>query len=187
LKNAAIRSRTLRDAIDRQAGGPKTQGIQTKAAIPLLVTPPLRIGLRCDTRSNGHVRDDARADPTLTSYSSATSGRPSCENSVRHWDDWARERCIGGGHAVTITSPPGYPSIPRQAREKGAAVSLSSWRTTVESSRRNGCPRSRDLEGGPRLLGGMHAKLHDIEAAEEPGLRVSASLIESAYLQPHVR
>jgi len=86
--------------------------------------------------------------------------------------DWARERCIGEWSCGDTHVTTGLPRVsPRQAREKGArslVIGVANYGGIIQE---NWMPTLLEaLEAGLDLIGGMHAKLHDIEP-----LRIRAS------------
>ena len=79
--------------------------------------------------------------------------------------DWARERCIGEWSCGDTHVTTGLPRVsPRQAREKGArslVIGVANYGGIIQE---NWMPTLLEaLEAGLDLIGGMHAKLHDIE------------------------
>jgi uncharacterized NAD-dependent epimerase/dehydratase family protein len=94
--------------------------------------------------------------------------------------DWAPDRCIGewscGNTAVTT----GLQRLsPRQARERGArslVLGVANYGGIIQE---NWLPTLLEaLEAGLDLIGGMHAKLHDIELLRRTAARLGRRLID---------
>jgi uncharacterized NAD-dependent epimerase/dehydratase family protein len=94
--------------------------------------------------------------------------------------DWARERCIGEWSCGDTHVTTGLPRIsPRQAREKGArslVIGVANYGGIIQE---NWLPTLLEaLEAGLDLIGGMHAKLHDIEPLRTAAARLGRRLID---------
>jgi uncharacterized NAD-dependent epimerase/dehydratase family protein len=93
--------------------------------------------------------------------------------------DWARERCVGewscGGSVTT-----GLPRLsPRQARERGAralVIGIANFGGIIQDS---WLPTLLDaLESGLDLIGGMHARLADVEPLRTAAARLGRRLFD---------
>lgn len=94
--------------------------------------------------------------------------------------DWARERCIGEWSCGDTRVTTGLPRVsPRQAREKGArslVIGVANYGGIIQE---NWMPTLLDaLEAGLDLIGGMHAKLQDIEPLRTAAARLGRRLID---------
>jgi uncharacterized NAD-dependent epimerase/dehydratase family protein len=94
--------------------------------------------------------------------------------------DWARERCIGEWSCGDTHVTTGLPRVsPRQAREKGArslVIGVANYGGVIQE---NWMPTLLEaLEAGLDLIGGMHAKLHDIEPLRTQAARLGRRLID---------
>ena len=94
--------------------------------------------------------------------------------------DWARERCVGewscGGGTVTT----GLPRLsPRQACERGAralVIGIANFGGVIQD---NWLPTLLDaLESGLDIVGGMHARLNDVEPLRAAAARLGRRLID---------
>jgi uncharacterized NAD-dependent epimerase/dehydratase family protein len=93
--------------------------------------------------------------------------------------DWARERCVGewscGG---TVTT--GLPRLsPKQARERGAralVIGIANFGGIIQDS---WLPTLLDaLESGLDIIGGMHARLNDVEPLRTAAARLGRRLVD---------
>jgi uncharacterized NAD-dependent epimerase/dehydratase family protein len=94
--------------------------------------------------------------------------------------DWARDRCIGEWSCGDTKVTTGLPRIsPRVAREKGArslVIGVANYGGIIQE---NWMPTLLEaLEAGLDLVGGMHAKLHDIEPLRTAAARLGRQLID---------
>ena len=94
--------------------------------------------------------------------------------------DWARERCIGEWSCGDTHVTTGLPRVsPRQAREQGArslVIGVANYGGIIQE---NWMPTLLEaLEAGLDLIGGMHAKLHDIEPLRTQAARLGRRLID---------
>jgi uncharacterized NAD-dependent epimerase/dehydratase family protein len=94
--------------------------------------------------------------------------------------DWARERCIGEWSCGDTHVTTGLPRVsPRQAREKGArslVIGVANYGGVIQE---NWMPTLLEaLEAGLDLIGGMHAKLHDIAPLRTQAARLGRRLID---------
>jgi uncharacterized NAD-dependent epimerase/dehydratase family protein len=94
--------------------------------------------------------------------------------------DWARERCIGEWSCGDTHVTTGLPRVsPRQAREKGArslVIGVANYGGIIQE---NWMPTLLEaLEAGLDLIGGMHAKLHDIEPLRTRAASLGCRLID---------
>lgn len=94
--------------------------------------------------------------------------------------DWARERCIGEWSCGDTTVTTGLPRVsPREARDRGArslVVGVANYGGIIQE---NWIPTLLEaLEAGLDIIGGMHAKLHDIEPLKTTAARLGRRLID---------
>jgi uncharacterized NAD-dependent epimerase/dehydratase family protein len=94
--------------------------------------------------------------------------------------DWARERCTGEWSCGDTPVTAGLPRVsPRQAREKGArslVIGVANYGGIIQE---NWMPTLLEaLEAGLDLIGGMHAKLQDIEPLRTAAARLGRRLID---------
>ncbi|MBS0418457.1 MAG: DUF1611 domain-containing protein [Proteobacteria bacterium] len=94
--------------------------------------------------------------------------------------DWAPERCIGEwscGHTAVTT---GLPRVsPREARDRGArslVIGVANYGGIIQE---NWIPTLLEaLEAGLDVIGGMHARLQDIEPLKTAAARLGRRLID---------
>ena len=94
--------------------------------------------------------------------------------------DWARERCIGEWSCGDTKVTTGLPRVsPREARNLGArglVVGVANYGGIIQD---NWIPTLLDaLEAGLDIIGGMHAKLQDIEPLKAAATRLGRRLID---------
>ena len=94
--------------------------------------------------------------------------------------DWARERCIGEWSCGNTTVTTGLPRVsPREARDRGArslVIGVANYGGIIQD---NWIPTLLEaLEAGLDIIGGMHAKLHDIEPLKTAAARLGRRLID---------
>jgi uncharacterized NAD-dependent epimerase/dehydratase family protein len=94
--------------------------------------------------------------------------------------DWAPERCIGEWSCGDTKVTTGLPRIsPREAREKGArslVIGVANYGGIIQE---NWMPTLLEALGaGLDLIGGMHAKLQDIEPLRTAAARLGRRLID---------
>jgi uncharacterized NAD-dependent epimerase/dehydratase family protein len=94
--------------------------------------------------------------------------------------DWAPERCIGEWSCGNTTVTTGLQRLsPRQARERGArslVIGVANYGGIIPE---NWLPSLLEaLEAGLDLVGGMHAKLRDIESLRTSAVRLGRQLID---------
>ena len=94
--------------------------------------------------------------------------------------DWAPERCIGEWSCGNTSVTTGLPRMsPREARDRGArsmVIGVANYGGVIQE---NWLPTLFDaLEAGLDIIGGMHAKLHDIEPLRTAAARLGRRLID---------
>jgi uncharacterized NAD-dependent epimerase/dehydratase family protein len=94
--------------------------------------------------------------------------------------DWARERCIGEWSCGDTHVTTGLPRVsPRQARENGArslVIGVANYGGVIQE---NWIPTLLEaLDAGLDLIGGMHARLQDIEPLRTAAARLGRRLID---------
>jgi uncharacterized NAD-dependent epimerase/dehydratase family protein len=94
--------------------------------------------------------------------------------------DWARERCIGEWSCGDTHVTTGLPRVsPQQAREKGACslvIGVANYGGIIQE---NWMPTLLEaLDAGLDLIGGMHARLQDIEPLRTAAARLGRRLID---------
>jgi len=94
--------------------------------------------------------------------------------------DWAPERCIGEWSIGNTTVTTGLQRLsPRQARERGArslVIGVANYGGIIQE---NWLPTLLEaLEAGLDIIGGMHAKLHEIEPLRTTAARLGRRLID---------
>jgi uncharacterized NAD-dependent epimerase/dehydratase family protein len=94
--------------------------------------------------------------------------------------DWAPDRCVGEWSCGDTEVTTGLPRVsPREAREKGArslVIGVANYGGIIQE---NWMPTLLEaLEAGLDLIGGMHAKLHDIEPLRTAAARLGRQLID---------
>ena len=102
------------------------------------------------------------------------------QNSVRAAPIGRRERCIGEWSCGDTHITTGYPRVsPRQAREQGArslVIGVANYGGVIQESWMPSLLEA--LEAGLDLIGGMHAKLQEIEPLRAAAARLGRRLID---------
>jgi uncharacterized NAD-dependent epimerase/dehydratase family protein len=94
--------------------------------------------------------------------------------------DWAPERCIGEWSCGNTTVTTGLPRLsPRQARERGArslVIGVANFGGLIQET---WLPTLLEaLEAGLDIIGGMHAKLNEVEPLRTSAARLGRRLID---------